>query len=456
MLRLRELLAGVGVCLALALSGDARAQEPPRGPTTVGQATGVALQPALSIDGTTYSTVQSALTALKDRSTGGHTVEDEGSALTARSSLNFVGSAITCADSGGKTVCTVTSGSGDVTGGSTSTVDDLVVYSATGGKTIGNSSSGAVRIRPTANGTRLIFTEDSDVGSDYITMGFLNAVNLNTTKDCTFDTSGSIPAICIGQGVLSIDNSPTLGANLDGGTNDIFNVGTVSADSFETTVSATVGQQLTLHEASDDGTAQWGIKVPDSGLTGDTDYTFELSATGKIPLTALGSLSNGATPVANNVAVYGDTSGQVLTNSKLSVNDNVASIVSGTADGRMRLYQDSDVSSNYIGFKATNDSTALTSSIEIPAAAVARAVASTFARGPVQGGVSNAGTLSTCTELCNLMYTSAAGVTVAPVTGSCREYTGTADDATADDFELIGTTAEVANGVYFEGVCNVY
>lgn len=41
---------------------------------------------------------------------GGHTIEDEGTPLTARTSLNFVGSGVTAADSGGKTVVTISSG----------------------------------------------------------------------------------------------------------------------------------------------------------------------------------------------------------------------------------------------------------------------------------------------------------------------------------------------------------
>jgi len=48
---------------------------------------------------------------------GGHTIEDEGSALTQRTSLNFVGANISCADSGGKTVCTIT--------GATTTLNNL-------------------------------------------------------------------------------------------------------------------------------------------------------------------------------------------------------------------------------------------------------------------------------------------------------------------------------------------
>lgn len=41
---------------------------------------------------------------------GGHTIEDEGTPLTARTSLNFTGAGVTAADSGGKTVVTISSG----------------------------------------------------------------------------------------------------------------------------------------------------------------------------------------------------------------------------------------------------------------------------------------------------------------------------------------------------------
>lgn len=40
------------------------------------------------------------------------TVEDEGSGLTQRSTVNFTGAGVSCADSGGKTVCTISGGGG--------------------------------------------------------------------------------------------------------------------------------------------------------------------------------------------------------------------------------------------------------------------------------------------------------------------------------------------------------
>jgi hypothetical protein len=43
---------------------------------------------------------------------GGHVVEDEGTPVTQRANLNFTGSGVTVADTGGKTVVTVPSSTG--------------------------------------------------------------------------------------------------------------------------------------------------------------------------------------------------------------------------------------------------------------------------------------------------------------------------------------------------------
>lgn len=67
------------------------------------------------------------------------TVEEEGSALTQRSTINFVGSSITCADSGGKTVCTLTAGTNALLDGTahTDTTNSAVTR---GDLIIGNST----------------------------------------------------------------------------------------------------------------------------------------------------------------------------------------------------------------------------------------------------------------------------------------------------------------------------
>jgi len=42
----------------------------------------------------------------------GHVIEDEGAPLTQRANMNFAGAGVTCADAGGKTVCTIAGGGG--------------------------------------------------------------------------------------------------------------------------------------------------------------------------------------------------------------------------------------------------------------------------------------------------------------------------------------------------------
>lgn len=79
---------------------------------------------------------------------GGYTtVQEEGSSLTQRDTVNFVGTSITCADSGGKTVCTLT----DATG--TSITLDL-------GDDGGNDSTALAEIA-TTNDNGGAFTEPS-------------------------------------------------------------------------------------------------------------------------------------------------------------------------------------------------------------------------------------------------------------------------------------------------------
>jgi hypothetical protein len=70
--------------------------------------------------GTVASTdVQAAIAEVASEAGGGsaHTIEDEGSALTQRAALNFTGSGVTAADSGGKTVVTIPGGGGGAPSG---------------------------------------------------------------------------------------------------------------------------------------------------------------------------------------------------------------------------------------------------------------------------------------------------------------------------------------------------
>jgi parallel beta-helix repeat protein len=76
---------------------------------------------------------------------GGHTIQDEGTPLTQRTNLNFVGTGVTVTDDAGNdaTVVTITSGggSGDVVGPASATDNAIARYDGTTGKLIQNSSA---------------------------------------------------------------------------------------------------------------------------------------------------------------------------------------------------------------------------------------------------------------------------------------------------------------------------
>lgn len=63
----------------------------------------------------TFDTADSKWHPAAPASAGYDTVEDEGTPLTQRSTVNFVGAGVSAADSGGKTVVTITAGAGGVT-----------------------------------------------------------------------------------------------------------------------------------------------------------------------------------------------------------------------------------------------------------------------------------------------------------------------------------------------------
>ena len=109
----------------------------------------------------------------------GHIIEDEGTKIKQRVRLNFTGAGVTCADSGGKTKCTITSGSGGGGGGATTdalylvqeaddnlnyevvlpaTVDSLILANGNTWKSVG--ATGDVTIR--SDGT-------TQVGADRVT-----------------------------------------------------------------------------------------------------------------------------------------------------------------------------------------------------------------------------------------------------------------------------------------------
>lgn len=83
-------------------------------------------------------------TAAGGAGSGYSTIQDEGSSVTQRTTLNFVGAGVAVADSGGKTVVTI-SATGDVSSNTSTSVDsEVAIFSGTGGKTLKRASGTGV------------------------------------------------------------------------------------------------------------------------------------------------------------------------------------------------------------------------------------------------------------------------------------------------------------------------
>lgn len=102
--------SGAATCASVNLSTDVTGTLPQANGGTGSGALTCAAGERLTSNGSAYSCSAVVTQAYT-------TVEDEGSGLTQRSTVNFTGSGVSCADSGGKTVCTISGGGG---GGGTS------------------------------------------------------------------------------------------------------------------------------------------------------------------------------------------------------------------------------------------------------------------------------------------------------------------------------------------------
>lgn len=135
---------------------------------------------------------------------GGHTIEDEGTPLTARTSLNFVGSGVTAADSGGKTVVTISSG------GDALTSNPLSQFAAT-----------------TSSQLRGVLSDETGTGAAVFgTSPTLTTPNLGTPSAATLTNATGLPITGLasgtsanlagvlsdetGTGAVVLANSPTL------------------------------------------------------------------------------------------------------------------------------------------------------------------------------------------------------------------------------------------------------
>ena len=89
---------------------------------------------------------------------GGHTIEDEGTPLTTRTKLNFVGAGVTVTDDAGDDATVVTipggsAGSGDVVGPASAVNNNFAAFDTTTGKLIKDSGSKASDFATAAQGT---------------------------------------------------------------------------------------------------------------------------------------------------------------------------------------------------------------------------------------------------------------------------------------------------------------
>lgn len=167
-----------------------------------------------------------------------HTIEDEGTPLTARSSLNFVGAGVTAADSGGKTVVTISGGGGGgVTDGDTLTTG--FTFPNTGLHLLDTNASHDLILAPgsniTADRTLIVTTGDAnrtlDISAgnatvsgtntgdvtvsgtpDYITLSGQDIVR--GPVDLAADVTGTLPAASVGTGLTDAQVSDTLTASV--------------------------------------------------------------------------------------------------------------------------------------------------------------------------------------------------------------------------------------------------
>jgi len=209
-----------------------------------------------------------------------HTIEDEGTPLTARTSLNFVGSGVTAADSGGKTVVTISGGGGGgVTDGDT--LSTGFTFPNTGLHLLDTNASHDLILAPgsniTADRTLTITTGDAnrtlDMSAGDATVSGTNTgdVTLAGTPDyitrsaqvltlgqidLAADVTGTLPAASVGTGLTDAQVSDTLTASKvvgTGSTTDAVDLAT--AEVAGTLAAASVGTGLTDAQVSDTLTA---------------------------------------------------------------------------------------------------------------------------------------------------------------------------------------------------------
>lgn len=189
------------------------------------------------------------------------TVQDEGSGLTARTTLNFIGSAVSCVDNASKTECTISSGSATFTtqaddstiDASTSTLDFLNDFTLT------SSPSGETNVSVKTDS--LDFAEMVDAMTadpTHVTVTNTNYMRLGdgSSNYSMFGTNGALTYAGSGKPARTIDLTPS---------------GSISPASNGATKANTDGTNFSYPQASFSGTGSdvnslyWTFfKMPDS------------------------------------------------------------------------------------------------------------------------------------------------------------------------------------------------
>lgn len=241
---------------------------------------------------------------------GGHTIEDEGTPLTARTSLNFVGSGVTAADSGGKTVVTISSGGDALTSNplsqfaattSSQLAGVLSDESGTGAAVFANSptlvtpalGTPASGVLTNATGlpisTGLASGTSADLAgrlSDETGTGAfvlassptLTTPNLGTPSTLVLTNATGLPASSVGNGLTDAQVSNTLTASIfvgTGSTTDAVDLGT-----------AEIAGTLADGNVSDTLTAS---KLVGSGSTTDAVDLATAEVAGTLPAASVGN-----------------------------------------------------------------------------------------------------------------------------------------------------------------------